>query len=129
MTEGSSVVGDATNVHTRTGSCHCGAVAFEAEMSLEGLIECNCSWCGRTGNILAFVASAAFRQTAGEDSQTSYRFNTQVINHLFCRTCGVASFGRGTGPDGQEMVAINARCLEGVDPWSLKAERFDGAKL
>lgn len=29
-------------------------------------------------------------------------------------------------PDGTPMVAINARCLEGVDPASLKVVHFDG---
>ena len=30
------------------------------------------------------------------------------------------------GPDGTPMVAINIRCLEGVDPDALKPTRFDG---
>jgi hypothetical protein len=36
------------------------------------------------------------------------------------------SFARATGPDGTPMVAINVRCLEGVDPYSLEPTRFDG---
>ena len=37
------------------GSCHCGAVAYEVEVGLEGLIECNCSHCYRKGFVLAFT--------------------------------------------------------------------------
>ncbi|MGZ3441371.1 MAG: GFA family protein, partial [Polyangia bacterium] len=40
-------------------------------------------------------------------------------------TCGVTSFARGK-KDGQPMVAINARCLDGVDPKSLDVMHFDG---
>lgn len=34
-------------VNTHHGSCACGAVAYEVELSLDGLIECNCSHCYR----------------------------------------------------------------------------------
>jgi hypothetical protein len=37
------------DVKTHTGSCHCGAVAYEVDTDLEGLIECNCSHCYRKG--------------------------------------------------------------------------------
>ena len=56
----------------------------------------------------------------------SYQFNKRVIHHLFCSQCGVASFARGRGPDGKEMVAINVRCLDGVDVASLKLTPYDG---
>ena len=43
-----------------------------------------------------------------------------------CSTCGVTSFARGS-KDGKPMVAINARCLDGVDPKALDVMEFDGA--
>ena len=46
-------------VETHQGSCHCGAVAFEVDMGLDGLIECNCSHCYRKGFVLAFAPLAA----------------------------------------------------------------------
>lgn len=49
-----------------------------------------------------------------------------IIYHLFCSTCGVASFSKGIAPDGKEMRAINVRCLDGVDPDSLEVTKFDG---
>jgi hypothetical protein len=57
---------------------------------------------------------------------TEYRFNTQKIAHLFCKTCGVQSFGRGVSPKGESMAAINARCLDGVDPTTLSPKSVDG---
>ena len=113
-------------VKTHNGSCRCGAVAFEVDTDLEGLIECNCSHCYRKGLVLKFVTPEAFRLTAGEDAQTEHTFNTHKIVHLFCETCGVQSFARGVAPDGAPMVAINVRTLNDVEPWSWTAQRVDG---
>jgi hypothetical protein len=56
-----------------------------------------------------------------------YLFNTHNIRHHICPTCGVEPFGRGKGPDGKEMVAINIRCLTDVEPFSIAPNvRFDG---
>jgi hypothetical protein len=48
---------------------------------------------------------------------------------MFCRVCGVETFGKGKGPDGTEMVAINVRCLDGADPAALKLTPFDGKSM
>ena len=107
------------------GSCHCGNISFEVEGSLDQVIECNCSHCYRKGLVLAFVAPDAFRLTA-DGAQTEYLFNTHKITHLFCETCGVQSFARGTAPNGQPMVAVNIRTLTDIEPFSWTAQRVDG---
>ena len=112
-----------------TGGCHCGKVRYEAEADLGMVIECNCSHCSAKGLILAFVPAEAFRITAGEDELNEYRFNKHVISHLFCRTCGVQAFGRGQRPDGAATVALNLRCMDGVDVASLQPKPFDGRSL
>ena len=48
---------------------------------------------------------------------------------MFCKTCGIKSFARGKRPDGTEMVAINVRCLDGIDLAKVERKQFDGAKL
>ena len=35
----------------------------------------------------------------------------------------------GKNPKGNEMAAINVRCLEGVDLWKLQVEPFDSRSL
>ena len=57
----------------------------------------------------------------GEDALTEYRFNTQKIQHLFCETCGVESFARGGDAGRTPMVAVNVRCLAGVEPTELSS--------
>lgn len=113
------------DVKPHEGSCHCGAVAYEVDMSLDGLIECNCSHCSRKGFVLGFVSPDAFRLKA-EGPQTEYLFNNHKIHHRFCETCGVQTFARGSTPDGKEMVAINVRTLTDIEPFSWTAQRVDG---
>ena len=108
------------------GSCHCGDVRFGVDIDLSKPITCNCSYCQRRGSILAFTPAASFSLEKGEDRLSEYRFNTNKIEHLFCSTCGMESFSRATGPDGTPMVAVNVRCLEGVDIDSLEPAKFDG---
>jgi hypothetical protein len=49
---------------------------------------------------------------------------------LFCATCGIQSFARGKRPvDGADVVAINARCLDGVDAEQLSVKKVDGRRF
>jgi hypothetical protein len=112
------------------GGCQCGAVTFEAELALEGVVACNCSRCRRLGSLLAFAPADQFRLLSGADRLTDFQFNKHVIHHLFCQTCGIEPFARGTPPGGKsEMFAINVRCLDDVDIASLPVKHFDGASL
>lgn len=116
---------------TRTypGGCHCGAVRYEVATDLDPVIACNCSICQKRGLLLTFVPPSQFALLAGEDDLVDYQFNKKIIHHLFCRTCGVAPFARGVGPDGAEMIAINVRCLDGVDLDAVAVSPFDGRSL
>jgi hypothetical protein len=112
------------------GGCHCGAVRYHVDIdTAQGGLTCNCSMCGRAGTILSFVPAAKFELAKGSDDLTSYKFNKQHIDHVFCKTCGIKSFARGKGPDGSEMIAVNLRCLDGIDASSLPTKAFDGAAL
>jgi hypothetical protein len=110
---------------THQGACACGAVAYEVDTDLEGLIECNCSHCYPKGFVLAFVAPDAFRLKK-DGPQTEYTFNTHKIRHQFCDTCGVQAFARGETADGSKMVAVNVRTLTDIEPFSWTAQRVDG---
>jgi len=112
-----------------TGGCHCGAVKYEAEMDLTKGMTCNCSHCSKKGFVLTFIPAAQFTLLSGEDNLTLYEFNNKMIQHLFCRTCGVESFGRGKGQGGAPTVMINARCLDDADLTKLTMTEFNGKDL
>ena len=81
----------------------------------------------RAARLVARVrAEGEFKLLSGEGATTEYQFNKHVIHHLFCSTCGIQSFAHGKGPDGIEMVAINARCLEGSRSIPSRSEKSTG---
>jgi hypothetical protein len=110
-----------------TGSCQCGAVAFEVDVDIAQPIVCTCSRCRRLGSRLAFAPRDGFRLLRGDGELSEYLFASRTIRHLFCRTCGIESFALGRMPDGTPMAAINVNCLDGVDPLGLPTTRHDGA--
>lgn len=115
---------------TYHGSCHCGAVRYEARSApIEQAMSCNCSICSSKGALLAFVPASDFTLLSGSDTLTDYQFNKKVVHHLFCSTCGIGSFSRGTGPDGKEMIALNVRCIDEIDPGKIAINHFDGKSI
>lgn len=111
------------------GGCQCRAVRYKVEADLDKLITCNCSRCRPLGMLISFVGEDAFELQSGKEALTEYLFNRNQVHHLFCSTCGVQSFATGDAPGGGKMVAINARCLDGVDPTTLSPKAVDGASF
>ena len=103
---------------TRKGACHCGAVQFEVEFPSEELkgSRCNCGMCAMKGAAMVYVPVEALTVTAGDGDLACYQFNTRVAKHHFCKNCGIHCFHQArSDPD---KYAINAACLEGVDPYA-----------
>ena len=99
---------------TYTGGCHCGAVRYEAEIDLSaGTFKCNCSICTKLRNWITMVKPDAFRLLTGEGELSDYQFGAGNLHHLFCRHCGVHSFGWGILSDlGGKVYAVNVNCLD-----------------
>lgn len=98
---------------TYRGSCHCGAVRFEADLDLaQDTYRCNCSICRRTRFWAAVAREGGFRLLAGEAELTRYVFNTRRNEHFFCRHCGVRPFGVGNDTPMGRMYGVNVGCLE-----------------
>jgi hypothetical protein len=109
------------------GSCHCGAVKFTVKLP-DGLVDprrCNCSMCRRRGAIVASVPLSHLKIDLGEESLTTYQFNTKTAKQYFCSRCGIYTHHqRRSDPS---LYAINIACLEGVDPFVLaRVPVYDG---
>ncbi len=108
-----------------TGGCHCERVRFEvlAPARIE-VSECNCSICGKSGYLHLIVPADRFRLLSGQESLTSYRFNTQTANHLFCAVCGIKAFYvPRSHPDG---FSVNARCIDSGTVESMRIAHING---
>lgn len=113
--------------HTYRGSCHCGAVRFEAELTLDSLSRCNCSICTKINGAGTFAKPAAFRLLAGDDALGAYAWGAKISTRYFCKHCGVHCFGRGHLAElGGDFVSVNANTLEDVDPSRLPSVFWDG---
>jgi hypothetical protein len=115
---------------TYAGGCHCGKVRYEVTTDLARTMTCNCSICSKKGALMSFVDADKFRLLQGQEHLTDYQFRSMNIHHVFCKTCGIGSFAHGKVPTtGKEMVSINVRCLDDVDPASFSPAQVDGKKL
>ena len=98
---------------THQGSCHCGEVRFEAELDLSTeTSRCNCSICTKARFWKSVIPEADFRLLQGQDRLTDYQFGAGRIHHMFCRRCGVKTFGRGEAPGIGRFVAVNVAALD-----------------
>jgi hypothetical protein len=111
-----------------TGSCHCGAVRFEAEVDLAaGVTRCNCTICTKTAWLAARMKPEQFRLLAGEEALGSYEWGGKVAKRHFCTKCGVYLYGKGyLEVLGGAFVSINVNALDGVEVNHLPVKHWDG---
>jgi hypothetical protein len=107
---------------TYSGSCHCGAVRFEADIDLaQGTNRCNCSICSKARSWFALVSPDRFRQLSGAEAQAEYQWTpagqpASNLHYRFCKTCGLRTAGRGDyGPDGGLFYFIAVAALDDAD--------------
>jgi hypothetical protein len=106
---------------TYAGSCHCGAVKYQADVDLStGTLRCNCSLCKKSRAWFAFVTPDHFRLEKGEGAMAEYQWTPAGkprpnLHYRFCKTCGVRAFATGQDPKGGQMYAIAVATLEGAD--------------
>ena len=111
---------------TYTGSCHCGAVKFEADLDIAaGTVKCNCSSCTKARSWLAMVPAKGYRLKSGAGSQANYQWTPPgrpgpAVEFHFCKTCGVRVPARGEMEAmGGTFYAVQVQLLDGVDAEEL----------
>lgn len=111
------------------GTCHCGAIAFEADVDLDqGIRKCNCSFCWKLGYRKSLVPFDALRVTRGKETMSEYlpepsHWPPGDVNHHYCPRCGAHPFSRGylEKEMGGNFWAVNVACLDDVTEEQLAA--------
>ncbi|PHQ70138.1 MAG: aldehyde-activating protein [Sneathiella sp.] len=103
-----------------TGSCLCGAVAYEVSGALRDVIFCHCNQCQRSsGNYFAATAAANDHFKLTEDRGLKWYKSSDWAARGFCQECGANMFWRRKNAD---RISIMMGTLDAQDT-GLKATR------
>ena len=95
----------------KTGGCLCGAVRYEVDPPLRGVILCHCEMCRKShGHVGAYTAApkAALRLT--ESRGLRWYESSAAARRGFCGDCGGTLFWEGKDRD---TISIAAGSLDG----------------
>lgn len=120
-----------------TGRCHCGSSSFQIDGDLPAaLTRCTCSFCAKRGALVAYYAPEQFHADAAAGTDGVYRWNTMLVAHHFCTTCGIATYSdsRAFGKDGSwdhvtRRIGVNARLFDQFDAAAVPVTVIDGKNL
>lgn len=89
-----------------TGRCLCGAVSFQTQGELRGVIYCHCSQCRRqTGHFYAATNVADDRLDVTGAENVSWFSASAQARRGFCRICGSALFWKPVDGDYTSIMA------------------------
>lgn len=111
-------------MQTLQGSCHCGAVRFEADVDFAaGTTKCDCTFCWKQRWWSVAVAPDHFRPQAGEAALSDYRPGQADGHGGFCRHCGVSvyQFVPATDWNPAPKYSVSVAVFDNLDPADLLA--------
>ena len=105
-----------------SGSCLCGAVAFEITGTLRPAIACHCGQCRKTsGHYWAATSAPNDAITMIRNDGLKWFRASDSAQRGFCAHCGSSLFWK---PDGQDRTAIAVGSLDGDTGLELTAHVF-----
>ena len=110
------------------GKCHCGSIKFSINTKIRDLRRCNCSMCSRKGFVMGTALIDQLTITSGEKKLTSYKWNTKIAEHFFCKICGINTHHKRRSDPNQ--YGYNIGCIEGFEmSWIEEAPFVDNTKM
>ena len=104
---------------TYHGSCHCGAVTFEADIDLaDGTTKCNCTWCFKHRYWSLSVPPERFRVLTGAELQAG-AVPAQALG--VCPACSTLTYTLIPANDWNpaDKVAVSVATFDDIDPGVL----------
>ncbi|KAL7910844.1 Mss4-like protein [Trichoderma velutinum] len=126
-----TVTEDQPSRRTYRGNCHCGSFVYEVDLpELRCVVECDCSFCSRTGNLYVLTDDESnFRVVKGtEDRLTSYTFGGNKF-HKFCPKCATSLLSRMPNGPPHLKLLLNTRAFQNVDVEPLERRNVFGSKV
>ena len=119
------------------GSCHCGKASFVIDGEIpDRLTRCTCSFCSKRGALVAYYEPAQFHSNVSDGDDGIYRWNTTLVDHHFCKHCGISTFSDSPAfePDGTwdkktRRIGVNARLFDDFDAANAAVSVIDGKNL
>jgi len=113
------------NMVTHLGSCHCKQIQFEVkgEDNIK-VLDCSCSICSIINYKHYVVSKSQFKLIKGKNHLTTYKFNTKLAKHLFCKKCGIKSFYIPRSHP--NSISVNLNCINSNTINKVKVIKFDG---
>ena len=94
----------------KTGSCLCGAVAFEIHGALDDVVACHCSQCRKmTGNYWASTHCADKDLKFTKQDGLKWFSSSATSKRGFCKDCGSSLFWKKNGE------AVTSICVGSID--------------
>ena len=121
-----------------SGSCHCGAVKFEVEATIDHVRECDCSICYRRGTLNFRVSSESLTLLTPWEELSLYQWGSMTAKDYFCRRCGILPFRTPAHPTPAEIEAgvepfdgwaVNVRCLDKIELDKLPRKQIRGKDI
>ena len=111
-----------------TGSCHCGAVAWQFDREPKSVTACNCTMCAKAGVLWIYGVEDEDVRVTGT-TKSYVRKDGGALEFHHCPTCGNTVSWRLAEPDpkGRTQCAVNLRLSD--DPNAIMhypIRHFDG---
>lgn len=109
---------------TVEGSCHCGAVRFEAAHAPTDINDCQCGHCQKRGVLWAYYSPKEVTVTG---TSASYAWNGKHTVFHFCTVCGCTTHWTAADPK-RDRMAINVRLLPSEALVGAKVRKSPGPR-
>jgi len=106
---------------TYKGSCHCGAIRYEADIDLaKGAGKCNCTYCLKARAWAVAIKPSEFRLAPGSAPGIAYHKHPQAPLKYHCGVCGVHTHATGDADYmGGAFVQVFVATLDDATPDEL----------
>ncbi|WP_210324332.1 GFA family protein [Aestuariivirga litoralis] len=111
----------------KTGSCLCGAVAYEVHGPLDDILVCHCTQCRKqTGHYWASTHCTDKDLKFVRQDGLKWFHSSDMAKRGFCKECGSTLFWKKLPDDG--IISISAGTIDGKTGLQISAHLFEEDK-